>query len=166
MAILSSVSRQPHPMGPFRIIILDESRDAMARIRRLLAKRLPDVEVTEFDTEQQGKPGPDFDWSMYDAVFLDERLDMRETGIDWLQEFHSQAAFPPAILMTTQGDETVAARAIRRGAYDCIKKHDVSAERIEDLLNHQELIPFGAGDLDATLPPAIAFTAWLRELFR
>ena len=24
----------------------------------------------------------------------------------------------------------------------------------------------GAGDLDATLPPAIAFTAWLRELFR
>ena len=121
-------------MGPLRIIILDESRDAMARIRRLLAERLPDVEVTEFDTEQQGKPGPDFDWSIYDAVFVDERLDMRETGIDWLQEFHSRAAFPPAILMTTQDDETVAARAIKRGVHDCIEKHDGSAERIEDLV--------------------------------
>ena len=37
----------------------------------MLATCFPDVEVTEFDPEQQGKPGPDFGWSEYDVALMD-----------------------------------------------------------------------------------------------
>jgi len=37
-------------------------------LRRMLAETLPDIEVTEYDPDQQGKPGPAFDWAAYDVV--------------------------------------------------------------------------------------------------
>ena len=39
-----------------RVIIIDDSREYMALVRRMLAKAFPDVEVTEHDPEQRGKP--------------------------------------------------------------------------------------------------------------
>ena len=113
-----------------KLIIVDDSKEYMSLVRRLLAREMPDIEVTEYDPEQQGEPSPDFDWSIYDVLILDYQLGSSTTGIDWLTRYRHVAGFPPAIMMTGEGDEYVAARAIKAGAHDFIRKADITAERL------------------------------------
>ena len=117
-----------------KIIIIDDSREFMALTRRLLAKGMRDVEVTEYDPEQQGVPGRDFDWSIYDALILDYQLGTHETGLDWLARYRHTKGFPPTILMTAVGDEYVAAKAIKLGAAEFIRKGDITTARLVELV--------------------------------
>ncbi len=117
-----------------KIIIVDDSREFMTLTRRLIAKGLPEVEVTEYDPEQQGAPGPDFDWSIYDVLILDYQLGTQETGLDWLVRYRQTKGFPPTILMTAVGDEYVAAKAIKFGAAEIIRKEDITTARLLELI--------------------------------
>ena len=117
-----------------RVIIVDDSREYMAILRRMLAGTFPEIEITEYDPDQKGKPDPRFDWSIYDVVLIDHDLGGKETGLEWLHEFRRLPRFPPAILMTTQGNEYLAARAIKLGAFDYIKKQDITTARIGHML--------------------------------
>ena len=118
-----------------RVIIIDDSREYMALVRRMLAKAFPDVEVTEHDPEQRGKPTHEFEWGLYDVVLLDHELGISETGLDWLAEFSKRRNYPPTIFMTAVGDEYVAARAVKLGAADYIRKDDISTESLSRLVN-------------------------------
>ena len=122
------------PLARLRLIIIDDSREDMTILRRLLAAVLPDVEITEFDPEQQGRPGADFDWRLYDAMLLDYDLGTDETGLDWLRRYARQPGFPPTVFMATAGDEYIAARAIKLGACDYIRKADINGERLAQLI--------------------------------
>lgn len=113
-----------------RVIIIDDSMEYMVLVRRWLARAYPEVEVTEYDLEQKGKPGPNFDWSLYDLVLLDYELGLNENGLDWLTEFSAKPDFPPAIMMTGAGDEYVAVQAVKRGAADYLRKSDLTSERL------------------------------------
>ncbi len=117
-----------------KIIIVDDSREFMALTRRMVAKGMPDVEITEYDPEQQGAPGRDFDWSIYDVLILDHQLGTHETGLDWLTRYRQINGFPPTILMTAAGDEYVAAKAIKLGASEFIRKEDVTTARLTELI--------------------------------
>ncbi|NNL99596.1 MAG: protein kinase [Gammaproteobacteria bacterium] len=119
-----------------RVIIIDDSREYMASLRRMLAAAMPDIEVTEYDPEQQGKPGPEFEWSLYDVLLLDCQLGANDDGLDWMTGFRARPGFPPTIIMTAAGDEYVAARAIKLGALDYIRKTDVSSEKICEMVNN------------------------------
>ncbi|MCB1748799.1 MAG: protein kinase [Gammaproteobacteria bacterium] len=125
--IRTLVSASPRPL---RAIIIDDSREYMVMLRRMLAETLPDIEVTEYDPDQQGKPGPNFDWSAYDVLLLDHNLGGHENGLDWLVEFQAAGPLPPTILMTAQGNDYLAARAIKLGAADYVRKQDVTTWRI------------------------------------
>ncbi len=118
-----------------RVIIIDDSREYTALVRRLLAKAFPDVEVTEYDPEQRGKPTHEFEWSLYDLVLLDYELGIPETGLDWLAEFSKRHGYPPTILMTAAGDEYVAASAVKLGAADYVRKDDISVDSLLGLVN-------------------------------
>lgn len=118
-----------------RLLIIDDSRDYMALLRRLIAKELPEVEVTEYDPEQQGRPDRHFDWSVYDVLLLDYQLGRQEDGLEWLRRFRRRPGFPPTVLLTAEGDEYVAANAIKLGAYDYINKRDVSGPRLARLIS-------------------------------
>lgn len=125
--------KTPQP-GGLRVIIIDDSRDHMAAVRHMLAEALPDIEVTEYDAEQQGKPGRDFDWSLYDAVLIDDGLGNAVSGLDWLAGFRDLPFFPPAILMAADGNEYLAARAIKVGAQEYIRQQDITTRRIGALV--------------------------------
>lgn len=126
---------QTQPLQRLRLIIVDDSREYMNLLRRMLAGSMPEIEVTEYDAEQQGKPGPDFDWSLYDVVLLDQHLGHGETGIEWLQEFIGKPRMPPTILMTAEGGDYLAARAIKLGAHDYIRKQDITIDRMTALIS-------------------------------
>ncbi len=117
-----------------KLIIVDDSKEYMTLIRRMLASVLPDIEVTEYDPEQQGRPTDEFDWGIYDILLIDYQLGMHENGLEWIEQFRDAPGFPPVILMTSTGDEYVAASAIKLGACDFIKKVDIGAERLAEMV--------------------------------
>jgi len=113
-----------------RAIIIDESKEFMVQARRHLARAFPDVEVTEYDSEHKRAPGPEFDWSIYDILIIDFGLGISETGLDWIMEFRRLAGFPPAVLVSDTRDDYLAARAIKAGASDYLRKEDALSERL------------------------------------
>lgn len=117
--------------GRVRLIIIDASREFMGLVRRVLAARLPQAEISEYDPEQQGKPGPGFDWSLYDMAIVGQNLEGPETGLEWIAALCRMPSFPPALLMA-EGDEYLAARAIKLGACDYIRRQDALTSRISD----------------------------------
>ncbi len=125
---------RPHQADSLRVIVIDDSRERLDMLRRLLAESLPNVEVTEYDADQQGKPGRDFDWSLYDALLIDDDLGNSVSGLDWLADFCRAPCFPPAILMAANGNEYLAARAIKLGAQEYIRQQDITTERLSTLV--------------------------------
>jgi len=118
-----------------RIILIDESKEFMAQLRRCLARAFPDVEITEYDPDQQGKPPENFDWSLYDALLMSLELGSGQGGLDWLTEFKTRPFFPPVIAMSHTGGDYVAVQALKAGACDYIRKADIESERLVDIVN-------------------------------
>ncbi len=133
-ATIAAPERLPKLPNPMKLIIVDDSKEYMTLLRRMLANAIPDIEVSEYDPEQQGRPGHDFDWGLYDVLLIDYQLGLHENGLEWLKYYRDAPGFPPSILMTSMGDEYVAASAIKLGASDYIKKDDINTERIAGLV--------------------------------
>lgn len=134
-----------------RVMIVDPSRSFSSHLRRLLAETLPAVEVTEYDPEDAGRPGAEFDWSAYDALLLDVDLGLEDTGLAWLEAYRDRPGFPPAILLADAGDDYAAARAIKLGAHDYLRKQDASAERLGAIVTQAVAEARRRQVLDATL---------------
>ncbi|MSQ68099.1 MAG: hypothetical protein EXR83_07880 [Gammaproteobacteria bacterium] len=113
-----------------KIIIVDASREFTTSLRRLLASELPDVEVTEYDPEQQGPPPPGFDWSLYALLLLSDELGGGATGLDWLTRYRHVPGFPPTIMLANLADDYLAALALRSGACDFLSKQHLTPQRL------------------------------------
>lgn len=152
MALPLIVPEQTQPERQLRLVIVDTSREYMAVLRRMLAAGMPEVEVTEYDAEQKGRPGAEFDWAAYDAILLAANLDADEEGLDWLRQMKQRCRrLPPVVLMAAEGNEYLAARAIKLGAADYIRKQDITTERIAQMIADAVEIESTQEQLDSTL---------------
>ncbi len=115
------------------VLIIDDAPDFRALARRFIEIEWPDAVVTEYDPVALSRPGADFGWSRFDVVLLDFMLGL-EDGLDWLRAFRNIAGMPPIIFMTGSGSEDVAAKAIKLGAADYLRKHDLSRSRLADAI--------------------------------
>ena len=116
------------------ILIIDDSPDFRALIRLYLSKELDTPQLTDYEVERLGKPPQDFDWSRYDVLLLDYRLGEGEDGLRWLRDYGKQPGFPPTIILTAEGNEYVALKAMKLGAANYITKQDVTPKRIAALV--------------------------------
>lgn len=71
----------------------------------------------------------------FDVCFLDGRLG-QDDGIDVLKRVTAVDVTCPIIILTGQGDEAVAARALRYGATDYMAKRDLNADVLNASLRH------------------------------
>jgi eukaryotic-like serine/threonine-protein kinase len=117
-----------------KILIIDDSSDFRALLRLYLNKELKDVEIIDYDFDNLGKPPENFDWSVYDILFLDYKLGPVEDGLKWLKEFRNKPGFPPTIVLTAEGDEYIAVKSIKLGAADYINKVDIKPKRIAEMV--------------------------------
>lgn len=117
-----------------KILIIDDSSDFRALLKLYLNKELEDIEIVEYDFDNLGKPPDNYDWSQYDILFLDYKLGPKEDGLKWLKEFKNKPGFPPTIVLTAEGDEYVAVKAIKLGAADYVNKVDIKPKLIADLV--------------------------------
>ncbi len=81
-----------------RVIIIDNSKEYMTRLRHMFAALYPDVEVTEYDPEQ-GRPESTFNWDAYDMLCIADQLCAMESGIAWLVTFGFHGNVPPTLFL-------------------------------------------------------------------
>ncbi len=117
------------------VLIIDDSEEYRALIKIWLRKEIEDIEIVEYDVKSLGKPNGTFDWSPYDVLLLDYNLGNNEDGLEWLKEFGTVDGFPPTVVLTAEGDEYVAVRAVKLGACDYINKKDVTGKRLVEMLS-------------------------------
>jgi tRNA A-37 threonylcarbamoyl transferase component Bud32/CheY-like chemotaxis protein len=113
-----------------RILLIDDSDGFRLRVRQALRATLPNAEVDSWDPVALGKPGPGFAWSRYDVLLLADIPAPGADGFAWLRDFHDHPGVPPAVVLTEQGGERVAVRAIKCGAADCVPKSEVAGTRL------------------------------------
>ncbi len=115
------------------VLIIDDSEEYRALLKIWLKREVEDVQVHEYDALRLPKPDHSFNWSEYDVVILDYQLG-KEDGLTWLEEFQTLSGYPPTIVLTAEGDEYVALRAMKIGASDYINKRDVTGGRLNEMI--------------------------------
>ena len=112
-----------------RVLLIDDDIAFRHLMAGMLAFVCPEAQVEHYDPADRGRPGAEFGLSAFDLVFLDYRLG-QEDGLEWLREFKSRPGCPPTVIMTGQGNESVAVRAIKLGAADYLAKQRISGDVI------------------------------------
>lgn len=119
-----------------KILLIDDSRDFRSLARLYINRKMPDAEVVEYEVEKRGKPDPGFHWGDYDVLLLDYNLGGGENGFSWLTEFSRHPDFPPTIILTAEGDEYIAVKAIKLGAADYMNKIDITPGRLAEVIEN------------------------------
>ena len=136
-----------------RVLLVDESVERMNQVRRRIAARIPAVQITQYDAEQQGRPGSGFRWGLYDAAIIAVGLGCGENGIEWLGRYRACAGFPPAIVLAETGDVDEAVLAMKSGAADYLRRGDASAERLHRALSEIAAELHGGAPVPLPSPP-------------
>ncbi|MGO8970139.1 MAG: ATP-binding protein [Myxococcaceae bacterium] len=116
------------PSAPLRFLLVDDDQVDRAAVRRALERGGIDARVTEatdFGSARTALLGN----SHFDAVLLDFGLPGGD-GLELLREARKAGIDTPVIVLTGQGDETVAVELMKAGATDYLQKGVLSNERL------------------------------------
>ena len=111
-----------------RILLVEDNSDHRELMR---------LALTEYDAAWQVEGVASGDEALrhlaereaYDAVFLDYSLPGRD-GLEALEEIRRGEAPPPVVMVTGRGDEQVAVKAMKGGAYDYVVKGEGYLQRL------------------------------------
>ena len=124
-----------------RFLIVDESSSFRDQLATMLRARWPLAEAEQWDPRQRGNPRQVIAGGGYSAVLLDAHP-AGEDGIHWVAQIRQDPAAPPVVLISDEGGEHLAIRAMKAGASDFLRKSELAAERLaralEDALREQE----------------------------
>ena len=149
-----------------RVLIIDDSEDFRLLAAQYLAIEWPAVEIDEYDPLERGAPAEDFGWHAYDVLLLDYHLGVAD-GLSWLRNYRHVSGFPPVVFLTGVGSEEVAVQALKLGAADYLRKHDLSKARLIEAVNTalEERFPRMQSFHNAdTLLPAVSRGTRLQEV--
>lgn len=119
-------------MSP-RVLVIDDSEDYRLLVGQYISVEWPDAEVTEWDPETQGDIDDNHDLAKYDAILLDYVMGKAD-GLEWLKQLRRRTDCPPVIFLTGAGSEQVAVKALKSGAFDYLRKHDLSKARLVEAI--------------------------------
>jgi DNA-binding response OmpR family regulator/tRNA A-37 threonylcarbamoyl transferase component Bud32 len=111
------------------VLIVDDSEDFRLLVMQYISLEWSDAEITEWDPVTQGDIDDNHDLSRYDVVLLDYVLGTAD-GLDWLKRLKRREDCPPVVFLTGAGSEAVAVQALKNGACDYLRKHDLSKMRL------------------------------------
>lgn len=111
-----------------RLLVIDDSEDDRLLYKRVLTKT-PDAQyvIEEADDGERGIAL--LDANAPDCVLLDYSLPGRN-GLDILKKIRLKHPFAPVLMLTGQGNETVAVMAMQLGAQNYISKSSISPEHL------------------------------------
>ncbi|HKY02902.1 MAG TPA: protein kinase [Burkholderiales bacterium] len=135
-----------------RVLVIEESADAGMRIEKALRHAMPDVTVFLWNPLQLGAPPENFDWARHDCLLLADTPLNGMDAIEWLREYHRVPNFPPTIILADSGSEERAVRAVRAGAFDYLRKNEVTPIKVAMTIRESQLESTRAPRQDMTQP--------------
>lgn len=112
-----------------KVLLVDDAEEFRLLAAQFLAIEWPDITVDEWDPPARGEIPADYPLGGYDAVLLDFQLGIGD-GLTWLARLVKRADCPPVVFLTGAGDENVAFKAMKGGAFDYLTKRDLSKARL------------------------------------
>lgn len=113
--------------SPIHILLVDDDEVDRMAIQRLLKKSSLDHSFTTFDNATDAKQHLADHPASYDCIFLDYQLPGTD-GLDLLKQFKSIGIETPIAILTSQGDERIAAEMMKNGAFDYFPKSDITSD--------------------------------------
>ena len=115
------------PAAALSILVIDDNADDRDYYRRCLSKGNAPCTIHEAEDGEQGfqritEVNPD-------CVLLDYSLPGRD-GIEVLKRIRAKYPFVPVVMLTGQGNETIAVAAMKEGAQDYITKSTITPEAL------------------------------------
>ena len=104
---------------PATLLLIDDDKQWLSLVGKLLAKTEPDFNIVTATSLATGRQ--QFTESAFDCVVCDYRLG-DGTGLELLSEVRTSHPELPFVLVTSRGDESVAAYAVKQGVTDYIPK--------------------------------------------
>lgn len=117
-----------------KVLAIDDCEITLESMRVFLETEIPGVDFTEYPSVRLGRPGREFNWSVYDVLLLDYDLGPDQTGLDWLQEIVDSPEFPATVLITGVADSYVVAKAIKMGVSGYLNKTDLTPQRLAEVI--------------------------------
>lgn len=119
-----------------KFLVIDDDICIYTLLRKQIKTRWHDSDIEHFNPVLQGIPSCDFQWSSYDIVLLDYDIGLSNfNGLDILTRLNNMDNFPIVIVITGEGNESVAVRAIQAGADDYLIKYDIITDRFYKVLD-------------------------------
>ena len=119
-----------------KFLIIDDDVDIYKLLKMHITRRWEGSQVNYYDPLHSGIPEADFDWSDYDIVLLDYDIGLGNVnGLDILSRIHEHEKHPIIILITGEGNEKLAVKAIQAGADDYLIKYDIVTDRLYDVID-------------------------------
>ncbi|KAA9346126.1 response regulator [Adhaeribacter soli] len=116
---------------PLHILIIDDDDVDRLTLKRSLKNAGLNVRTAVADTAAAGLEK--FRQEKFDCIFIDFKLPDLD-GLELLQQIREEDALVPVVLITSYGDERVAAEAIKLGASDYISKALLTPEGVSHSL--------------------------------
>lgn len=116
--------------GDIRALLIDDSEDDAILFRRHI-DRVSTYKV-ELKYVSRGREAEDaVAAGDFDMVFCDLKLDLGVSGLDIMRRARERGIKTPFVIVTGAGDELKAVEAMKSGAYDYIRKDNVSPALLE-----------------------------------
>ena len=100
-----------------KVLIIDDDPAFRELIGILLGNSISDIQITEAENAHQGEKIIK-ELNIYDVILLDYRMPNGKTGIDFLESTNHLLKDSAVIMITSEGNEAVAATAFRLGVTD------------------------------------------------
>lgn len=110
-----------------KFLIIDDSADFQVLLKAYISADFPDSIIDTVDGIATDDEVRQLIPKNYDAVFLDYQMEGRD-GLTLLRDMRNLGMRVPTILLTAYGDEKLAVRAMREGAYDYLPKGTLTRE--------------------------------------
>ncbi len=131
-----------------RVLLIDGDPGFRHQLADIFTATWPAARVEEYDPKTSGRPGPGFALEKFDLVLLDNQLGP-EDGLEWLRDFTARPGCPPTVMLAGHGNENVAVRAMKLGAYDYLPKELLTRESLEQIVT--QVLGERRGRADATV---------------
>ncbi len=117
------------------ILIVDDNPDDVFVAKRYIKKGFSGAELAIDDAGSFSEIESHFEKSRYDLLIIDYHLG-EFTGLEIMRKIRQSGRHLPIILLTGQGDEMVAVRALKEGASDYLQKKTLSTEILCNSIRH------------------------------
>jgi eukaryotic-like serine/threonine-protein kinase len=115
------------------VLLVDDAEEFRQLAAQFLAIEWPDVEVDEWDPPARGHIPDFYPLSGYDALLLGHQLGLGD-GLEWLARLARRDDCPPIVFLIDDDDETVPVQAMQGGAFDYLRKRDLSKARLIEVV--------------------------------